>query len=488
MRKTKLIIIFSFLIFIFFATASRFGSKFAIFLVLAPLFFLFLLLKPQFSIYIFLFIGIFFTPLYDYRFRLFGILILPSDLMAILIFLLVLLNQGLWRYRKLNSMSLNLRKLRIEGKLYYAILYLILLATFLGLIQGNYWKSVFRETKLALYYGLIPVFATYLISKSKNIQMYFIVLILLATVGSIYDLYCRVFDIYTVSAFAGGREGVITYAETPIGRIIRDYGWVSTFDYQVIAFLACLIFFFSTKNLLYRILLFVVGLINLIANLLTVTRGFTLAILMGIIFLIFLRGLGQSVSIFSAIRSLVASFAVIIIIFYVSLNFVPEIKASFYRFSSIFLPGYAGKGDIENMQFRLSSIYFGLSTGFKYPLGKGFGILSPTGEEAFSEILTLSLLYHNSIGYIYFTFGIIGGTLIFYLLTKLFLKLIKLFKFSPKEDKHNLSLILVSLVAVFSMSFTSGNVLFTINGTLPFIVTIFSFSLFYQVKNSKKGG
>ncbi len=477
MKKAEMIIFFCFLSSALLGIAYKFGIKFAVILVLITLILLIFLLRPKFSLYFFLFMGVFYTPLYEYKFRLFGILFLPTDLMAILIYLLVLINLFAGRYINLKRQNLNLGKVPVEGKLHYVILFLILLSTLIGLAQGNYWKSIFRETKLALYYGLIPLFSTYLISKASDIKRYFAILILLATIGSIYDLYCRIFDIYTVSAFAGSREGVITYAETPIGRIIRDYGWVSTFHYQVIAFLACLIFFFATKKLSLRILLLIAGSINLVANLLTVTRGFTLAILAGVIFMVFLRGLSESTSVFKAFRRLAVSLVVIFAVFYVAISFVPETKASFYRFISIFSPTYAGRGDIENMQVRLLSIYLGLTTGIKNPFGRGFGILSPTGEETSSEAMTLWLLYHNSIGYIFFTFGVVGGVLLFYLFVKLILRLLRLFRFTTKEGKHILALILVSFIAVFSMSFTSGNFLFAIENLLPFIVTLFSFSL-----------
>lgn len=463
-----------------------FEIKFTAILVLISLISLILLSRPKISLYFFLFMGVFYTPLYEYKFRLFGILVLPTDLMAILIYLLVLINLFAGeRYIRLKKENLNLGKVPIEGKLHYVILFLILLSTFMGLAQGNYWKSVFRETKLALYYGLIPLFSTYLISKASDIKKYFAVLILLATIGSVYDLYCRIFDIYTVSAFAGGIEGAITYAETPIGNIIRDYGWVSTFHYQVIAFFACLIFFFATKKLSLRISLLIAGSINLIANLLTVTRGFTLAILAGVAFMILLRGLGESTSVFKAFRRLAVSFVVIFAVFYIAIIFVPETEAAFYRFTSIFSPTYAGRGDIENMEVRLSSIYLGLTTGLKNPFGRGFGVLSPTGEETFSEAMTLWLLYHNSIGYIFFTFGVVGGVLLFYLFTKLILRLLRLFRFTSKEGRHVLALILVSFIAIFSMSFTSGNFLFAIDSLLPFVVALFSFSL-YLLNNRGK--
>jgi len=98
--------------------------------------------------------------------------------------------------------------------------------------------------------------------------------------------------------------------------------------------------------------------------------------------------------------------------------------------------------------------------------------------------MRLWLLYHNSIGYIFFTFGLIGGFVIFYFFTKLTLGLLKLYRFASIQDKEALSLILVSLLAVFSMSFTSGNFLFSIDNLLPFIITLFSFSIFY-LKNFK---
>jgi len=456
----------------------KFGIGFVAVLTLFSIFFLLIILKPELSVYVFLIFGVFYTPLYEYKFRLFGILVLPTDLMAILIYFSVFINRVFGRFKRFSFSHADKPK-SIGNSFHVVIIALILWATFIGLFQGNYWKSVFRETKMVLYYGLIPVFVSFFISDRRVIFRYFAFLIVLSTIGSFYDLYCRIFDIYTVSAYAGGIEGAVTYADTPIGRIIRDYGWVSTFHYQVIAFLACLVFFFGFKNFFVRITLFIVALINLIANMLTVTRGFILGIIVGVILLIFLSGLRHSTSLFKAVAS---SFAVVIVIFgifYLSMLFVPEVSAAFYRFTSVFSSEYAGRGDIENMNVRLSSIYLGINTGLNHPLGRGFGILSPTGEETFSEAMTLWLIYHNSIGYIFFTFGLIGGFVVFYLLAKLTLELLKIYRIISIQDKQALSLILVSLFAVFSMSFTSGNFLFNIDLLFPFIITLFSFSMFY---------
>jgi hypothetical protein len=204
-----------------------------------------------------------------------------------------------------------------------------------------------------------------------------------------------------------------------------------------------------------------------------------LGIIVGVILLIFLSGLRHSTSLFKAVASSFAVLIVIFGIFYLSMLFVPEVSAAFYRFTSVFSSEYAGRGDIENMNVRLSSIYLGINTGLNHPLGRGFGILSPTGEETFSEAMTLWLIYHNSIGYIFFTFGLIGGFVVFYLLAKLTLQLLKIYRIISIQDKQALSLILASLFAVFSMSFTSGNFLFNIDLLFPFIITLFSFSIFY---------
>ena len=467
----------------FWGMIYKFGIGLVTILIFFSFFLLLMLLKPELLIYGFLMLGVFYTPLYDYKFRLFGLLVLPMDLMAILIYCLVFINRTLGRLKKFVFSPASAKK-TIVSNFHFAILGLIILATFIGLVQGNYWKSVFRETKLMLYYGLIPVFISFFISGRDTVFRYFVFLIVLSTIGSFYDLYCRIFDIYTVSAFAGGREGVVTYADTPIGKIIRDYGWVSTFHYQVIAFLACLIFFFATKSLFAKAIFFIVALINLITNMLTVTRGFMLGIVVGITLLIFLWSLRRSTSTLRIVINFTTVVTVIVGIFYLSSLFVPEVKAAFYRFGSIFSSEYAGEGDIENMNVRLSSVYLGINTGLSHPLGRGFGILSPTGEETFSEAMRLWLLYHNSIGYIFFTFGLIGGFVIFYFFTKLTLGLLKLYRFASIQDKEALSLILVSLLAVFSMSFTSGNFLFSIDNLLPFIITLFSFSIFY-LKNFK---
>jgi len=437
----------------------------------------------KFFLYIFIFIGVFFSLLRGFYFRLFGILILPTDLIVLLLHYLYFLFRATRIKQKTNLPMQGVKK-SAENYLYHVILILILLATFIGLVQGNYWKSIFRETKLILYFGLIPVFMRFLMKDKKVIIIVFVFLIVISTLGSLYDLYCRDYGILDPSLSKSVR-----YAYTPLGKINRDYGLFSTFGYQVPVFLASLIFFLKTKNPLYKILLFFTALINLIANLLTVTRGYVLALIVGILLLIFLNGLSRGGSVLKAVRRWVGGVVVISLVFYIALSIAPEVKASFYRFASIFRPEYAGAGDIENIQVRLSSIYLGFNTALSYPLGRGFGILSPTGEETSSEALILWLLYHNSLGYIFYTFGIIGALILLYLFIKTFIRLINIYIHANSEDSIPLALILTSLSCIFCEAFTFNNVLFSINSNIPLVIFLFASAMSYfwspELKNVK---
>jgi len=437
--------------------------------------------KKEFILWVFILIGIFFYPIRNFSFRVLGILILPSDILAIFanflgfIFLTT-------KSHKNNSMNF-----RIPTKVFSITIFfitLIILSTLIGLYNGNYPKSVLRETKLIIYYSLIPIFCVLMLRENIKIERVFIITLIFSSLGSLYDLYCRLFDIYTISGFAGGLEGYRTVAETPVGTIVRDYGWISTFPYQVFAFLIAIVLFLNFKNLLIKIFALLLGMLNLITNFLTVTRGFMVAIFLGCLTILLLELMKKRLKLGAIFRGFVIGLLIFAFL-YLSTLLLPSTKGAFYRLTTVFSDKYAGRGDIENMNIRLKSLELGIKTALSFPFGKGFGVLSETGKELQSEKRLLSLLYHNSLGYIFYSFGLIGTLGILFLFFSLLLKLTFLYPKVDVADKINLSLVISNFIALLSMSFTSANFLFTIECVLPFSIFLFA-SIGYYLQIDKR--
>ncbi len=446
-------------------------------LIILPIVLIGAFIREELLIYMAVLLGIFYTPFYPLTFRFIGILLIPTDLLFLLILAI-----GFARKLMTGSSKVNSRLFVITGIVAIIILY----GTFLGALQGNYWKTVFRETKLIIYYGAIPIFIGWLLKSKIQLKHIFFFVLISATAGSLYDLYARIFDIYTVSAFAGGVEGVITYADTPFGKIIRDYGWVSTFHYQVFACLIGLVFILWTKSWSKRVLFIILTMINLIANLLTVTRGFMFGLLMGgaslILFISIQVNERNQVQIGKLIKRAVSGVMLLAIIIIVAAQIVPSVQASFYRFLTIVDARYAGAGDIGNISLRLSSIQLGIETAWTNPLGMGFGIESPSETRTEAEGRILYLLYHNSLGYILYIYGLFFGVFILLLLLSLALSIsFQVFR-AEQDDKMLLSILGTNYVALLAMSFTTGNFLFAVDNVLPYAVILMSGILYYRVK------
>jgi hypothetical protein len=435
--------------------------------------------RPEAVVYLMLLSGLFFTPLYSLSFRLFGVLVLPSDLLALLALVLFLVGQGTVGRRAEGpggaSVAMDYRMAEI-------FCLVLVVASVLGAIRGHFWKSVLREAKLCLYYGLIPVFATFLATGRLKLRRMFVWLVVFSTVGAIYDIYCRVFDIYTTSAYSGGVEGAVAYAHTPSGAIVRDYGWVSTFHYQIFAFLCAMVFFLDYDRWRYKVLFLVLAAVNLTANLLTLTRGFVLAVIVGAVTMAFLEGARKRVTVRAALPRIVAVVLLVVGVVYAVVIVAPQAKWAFYRTLSVFKPEYAGPGDIEQAQFRVAAIGLGARTALVHPFGRGLGTDSPTGQETLRERQVLSLLYHNSLGYILYTFGLVGGVVILGTLGWSFLVVVRMFHGADDKDKTVLTMIASGLTALFATSFTSGNFLFTVGSVLPYVIILFGAVRYYRMK------
>lgn len=424
----------------------------------------------EWAIILTLAVGVFYTPLQKGSFRLAGIYLDPMDILFLCLF----------SYYLAKALCKGAHKIQIRFYLVALIIIgMMVLATFIGLAHGNYWKTIFRETKMVVYFSMIPVFAHAIGKNRVNLVRIYAWLIILTSIGSIYDLYARAIGYYPSSPFAGGAPGVITYAYTPVGRIIRDYGWISTFHYQVFVCIILIPMVLQSTTWKGKILLSAALILNLVANLLTITRGFLLGLIMGVLILLLLLPIrlysdGKLIIHKIAFRIIAFGLAACIL-FGTALQLVPQLQAPFFRFFSIVTPEYAGKGDIGTVNLRMDSIRLGVQSASKNLLGMGFGIETSMQNLTTGDQRILTLLFHNSLGYMFYVFGSIGGTCIFTLLVILGIRVSYITLTEPiGKNKYSLATITGLYLALLAMSFTTGNFLFSIENVFPFTIFILS--------------
>jgi hypothetical protein len=415
-------------------------------------------------------VGVFYSPLYDRSFRLAGIYLDAMDIVFL----------GLVTYYLVKALLSGAHTIKIRFYLVaFIIIGLMVLATFIGLAHGNYWKTIFRETKMVVYFGMIPIITQAIWKGQVNLKRVYAWLIIFASIGSIYDLYVRAIGYYPSSPYGGGSTDYIAYAYTPVGRIIRDFGWVSTYHYQVFVCIILIPWVLQSTTWKRRILLSSVLVLNLIANLLTITRGFMLALILGVLILllqipvrIYLNG---QVVIHKIAFRIIAFGLAACILFGAAIQFVPQLQAPFFRLFSVVAPEYAGLGDVGTTDLRLSSIRLGWQTATRFPFGMGFGVETSIQNLSASDHRIMTLLFHNSLGYIFYVFGGIGGSLIIILLAILGIRVFYFTLVEPSgENKYALATLTGLYTALLAMSFTSGNFLFAIGNVLPFTILMLS--------------
>lgn len=463
------------------SSLSAFGG---VILILA--FILIGFVRTEWLLLVILLTGIFYTPLEKLSFRMAGILVIPMDAIFLLSMVMMLLKTK-WGRKPVKG-DLRLEQGLSTTKIVSGVFLLIIFAaTFIGLFRNHYWQTVFAEAKLGLYYGALPLILWALGSRKLRPETLMLFLVFFSTLGSLYDIYARIFDIYTVSAYSGGVEGAVAIADTQFGDIIRDYGWVSTFHYQVFSALICLCFILQGRRPIPRLGLLALLVVNVVANLLTVTRGFTFALLIGGLAVIVCSSL---VDYSQRMRwgRLVGRFTIgvlLLVTVFVGLGrIVPQANASFGRLWGVMDRSYAGKGDVANMEYRLQSIKTGFNNALEHPLGMGFGTGSPSSSVSVTERLMLSLMNHNSIGYMLYKFGFPGAVAVLVIFALLCFRLFGLVRTGQAAAKRMSTCVLSCLLAIFGMSFTSGNFLFSICSVLPFVVIMIATGFYYVGRNT----
>ena len=355
-------------------------------------------------------------------------------------------------------------------------LLIFFVATMLGFFRYHYWQTIFTEAKVGLYFGAIPLIADVFRKGKIRLETFLLFLVVASTLGCIYDLYARIYDVYTISAFTGGEAGVVSYADTAAGEIVRDYGWGSTFIYQVFSVLICFAFLLKTKRTLLRLGWLGLLSINLLSNLLTVTRGYMVGLLIGLPAVIYLSNLAGSASQGVLWGKLIGRATIAVLVLFGILSAmvytIPQTSAAFERFYGLYDRNYAGYGDESNEEYRLKSVETGLSSALEYPFGVGYGYLVPSTSLSVEQERIRSLVYHNSLGFMLYKFGFPGTVTTIGIFAVIIVKLFSLIRREEKADKRALICIMSSLLALLSMSITSTNWLFDHSSLLPFIVAI----------------
>lgn len=449
------------------------------------------LIRTEWLLFVALLSGIFYTPLERFSSRVFGILVIPMDaifLLSMVIILIKTISGGRSANSKdtIDPLDQSFKLTKIVTGVFLLIFFIAML---IGLFRNHYWQTVFSEGKLALYYGAIPLIAGLFGARKIRLEVLMFFLVAASALGSLYDLYARVFDIYTVSAYSGGVEGAVAYADTPLGDIIRDYGWASTFAYQVFSVLISFVFILQGRRILTRLGWLALLLINLVANLLTVTRGFMFSLLIGVFAVLVFSSLSVAQSWRVRWRKLIGRFTIGVLllvgVFFAVGQVIPQANAAFYRLFGVIDRSYAGAEDVYNMEYRLQSIQTGLSNALEQPLGRGFGTRSPASSRSTSEWRVVYLIYHNSLGYMLYTFGFPGTIAVIVIFTVLIFRLIGLIRKVEATEKRTSVALLSCLLALLAMSFTTGNSLFIHNNSLlPFVVIIVAATLYCIQSNA----
>ncbi|MGC8491057.1 MAG: hypothetical protein ACP5SH_04895 [Syntrophobacteraceae bacterium] len=435
----------------------------------------------EWLLFIVMFSAIFYTPLTGVSTRIGGILIIPMDVLYLLLMCIIMV-KPLWGERIFLDVH---DPLKYESGFTHVVtgvfLVIFFAATIQGFFQYHYWQTILTEAKVGLYFGAIPLLADLFRKRTIRLETFLIFVVSATSLGCVYDLYARICHVYTVGTFTGGAVGEVSYAYMTAGEIVRDYGWGSTFVYQVFSVLISFTFFLKAKDVLGRFGWICLFVINLLSNLLTVTRGFMVGLFVGLTSIIFLSSLNVPLSegVFRMKRigrMMMASLVLLGLVVSV-VWIVPQTGAAFDRIYGLYDGHYAGDGDVSNMEFRIQSMQTGLSSAWRNPLGMGFGYMEPSSSLSSGQERIRKLVYHNSLGFMLYKFGFPGTFLILGIFSFLILRLYRLRNENETDERVRICLI-SSLLSLLSMSFTSTNWLFDHSCVLPFVVVLIAVSVF----------
>lgn len=425
--------------------------------------------------------AVFYTPLAVLSHRIGGILVIPMDALFVMMIILMLVKR-LWGKRFLvNRSSFFEHGLDLPRTVAGFFLLIFFVAIMLGFFRYHYWQTILTEAKVGLYFGAIPLIADLFRKRAVRLETIFVFVVLASSLGCVYDLYARICHVYTVGTFTGGATGEVSYAYMAAGDIVRDYGWGSTFVYQVFSVLISFTFFLTARGALHRLGWIGLFVINLVANLLTVTRGFMVGIFVGMVTATIVSSLPGSLSEGVCrekpiLRVIMAVLVLIGLVFGV-VQVVPQTSAAFERIYGLYDRHYAGDGDVSNMEFRIQSMQTGLRHALHYPFGNGFGYMKPSSSLSSQQEDIRKLVYHNSLGFMLYKFGIPGTFITMSIYCFLIIKLFMIIYTASESDRVLVMCLISSLSALLIMSFTSTNWLFDYSSLLPFIVILIAISL-----------
>ncbi len=425
--------------------------------------------------------AVFYTPLADFSHRVGGILVIPMDVLFVMMIVLILLKRLCDTRITVNRSCFLEHGLDLPQRVAGLFLLIFFVAIMLGFFRYHYWQTILTEAKVGVYFGAIPLLADLFRKRSVGLKIFLVFVVLASSLGSVYDLYARACHVYTVGTFTGGAAGEVSYAYTAAGDIVRDYGWGSTFVYQVFAVLISFAFFLTERGPARRLGWIGLFVINLVANLLTVTRGYMVGMFVGIVTIIFLTSfpgsLSEAVCRGKPIVRMIFACSVLLGLVFAVVQVVPQTSAAFERIYGLYDRHYAGDGDVGNMEFRIQSMRLGLRHALHYPLGNGFGYRRPSSSLSSRQEEIRKLVYHNSIGFMLYKFGLPGTLVIIGIYCMIIVRLLLLIVRERGYDNTISICLIASVIATLAMSITSTNWLFDYSSLLPFIVILISASL-----------
>ena len=340
--------------------------------------------------------------------------------------------------------------------LWFFLTAVVVWISILGLENGNPWQTVFRETKMILYFlAFFPFFR--LLREPAQLRALLLSALLFVTVASFANYLNRYLG---NEAFWAYSSGVALYKNPAYGEFHRGYVWGVT--YELFAFLIIISItiargVFSS----YKVWLVPLGIFNVINIFLMLSRGAFTSMMLGILSLALIwsvhrQGFWRFTQVLIIIAMMVGTLMVL-------RNHFDIFGAWTDRYLSLLFPYEHGtSGDVANREYRLYAIKLGLQQLTKTPLGRGLG-----------ETRFLGYLGHSLYGWLFFrtgylALGILGGYML------VMWRLLRRFFRFRNEEYFALGAAFLACIVVLFANGVAANLLFAPKGEL--VVTVFLFA------------
>lgn len=420
--------------------------------------FTFVLFKfPSAAIYSAILVGIFEFPLNllaQKHLELATITIYPLDVLVLLL-VCVFITRSIFKKEQNAEYNQAAKYLR---RYWIGLSITILWVSIIGILKGNAWQSVFRESKFVLYFiAFFPILE--FLDCEKKLKAVIKILIIATTVATGLNYAFRVFGLQGEYVFASG----IAQTVTKWGTFKRGYVW-GIFEEMIVFSLLFSLFVGSTMSKRNQIVLLILAFFNLVNITLTFSRS-SIGATVGSVFFIILGHLFYDRTKFrrKAFFHTVIFFLIIGVATYQIRGVSNIIDAVEDRFYSVFNPDdYGNPADAANREFRIQAVSIALKFGSKEPFGMGLG---GSHYEAY--------LSHSLYSWIFYRCGIVGGIIILLVLIGLVIKLARISIHLKNRTRFAYALGCLAVFVIHIINGFGANLLFR-NSSGLFLAVFFS--------------